>query len=148
MKFRALVFIAVTWCLAQSPVARAHSLESAYARLLIRARSTARADLLKTRFERARVAQLTCRLQLDRGLAPIACYEVLITERDWALRTPAEISLTRRGLDHRCARAAAGLRVPAGEESLRHVGPACAARIRDARAIEAYRREDPAWSGD
>ena len=113
-------------CSVVTATAAARSLDDAYAHRLMRARTAREADSLRARYDDVRVARMRCALQLGRGLTPLACYDALAFERDWGVVTPPEAARRRAELDHRCVRAAAGLRTPEGLRSLRHVSPRCA----------------------
>ena len=130
------------------PPARAASLETVFARRLMHARRSIDLERLRAQFDHARIARLTCHLQVARGTAPIECYEVLATERAWRVLDEATYRRRRFQLDAACARATLNQRVPDAGTSLAHVSRACGSRVKQVRLDLAYRRGDRGWSED
>ena len=146
MKLRALMFV---FAFVAGPAhAAAPTLESAFARRLMRARNAGEIERLRGQFDRARVARLSCALQVARGTAPLGCYEILATERAWRILDERRFLRRRRRLDAACAHAALRLKVPGVGDAAANVSADCRGRVREAQLTRRYRDGGTEWSED
>jgi hypothetical protein len=121
----------------------AESLETHYLARVAQARSPRQVEEFKSAYERLRIARTACQIQLSEHSMPLSCYEWLHFTSQLDFKEPGLVSLSQ--LDRLCAMAANDLRVE-GEDSP-YLSPGCAQKLREFRAIQAYRAEDVVpWS--
>jgi hypothetical protein len=125
--------------------ARADDLEQIYVKRIAHARSAAEITQLETLHERTQIARRACRIQIEKELAPLACFESLDFETKWGLHTPkSRLDLTF-ALDRLCAQASAHLKIPPRIQVDKHLSPNCRRSVERAMEVRSY-REERFWS--
>lgn len=110
--------------------------EARYRYLLARGHSVAEVEKAKADYEKRKVAHAACLIELREKLVPASCYEELNLEAPPKAERRARLAR----LDRFCARAVQRLSIPLQESTT--LSPRCAAEVREAAAIQAYRADD------
>lgn len=134
------ILIAVSTLFVVVSSAGADSLESRFLQRLSRAQSSAQASAAAAEYDKFKIARVACAIELKEKLVPKSCYELLQLESP----LPAERRDRERRLDQLCRSAARDFKVPDHDGAA--LSPACAAWVKEAREIRAYRAAED-WSG-
>ena len=116
--------------------------ETHYLKAIKRAKDTHQIAKIRRDYERWKVTHAACLIELREQMLPVSCYE----ELTWSGGERRQKSQLSARLDRVCALVARRMTAPLRVHPA--LSRACAKDVREAIAIQAYRREgrSPAWS--